>query len=53
LKETTVSALLWALPALLALAGVYRVSPTSRHTVRIAAAITLWATCICLIITWS
>jgi hypothetical protein len=47
------SALLWALPALLALAGLYRAKPNSRHTVRLAAAITLWATCICLIITWS
>lgn len=47
-------ALLWAIPALLALAGLYSLSPhATRHTIRYAAAIALWATCICLVISWS
>jgi hypothetical protein len=49
-----VSALPWAIPAALALLGVYRIAdPLHRHTIRLAAAAALWAALICLLITWS
>lgn len=47
-------ALLWAIPAALALLGAYRVADQPRRqTLRLVAAAALWASLICLIITWS
>jgi hypothetical protein len=44
----------FACAALLALAGLYRVADQpGQQTIRYAAVTVLWATCICLIITWS
>ncbi|MCG6493418.1 hypothetical protein [Kitasatospora sp. A2-31] len=47
------AALWWALPAVLAFAGLYRAADHPiRQTLRLAGAAALWATCITLIITW-
>jgi hypothetical protein len=45
------AALIWAIPAALALAGAYRIADRPhRHTIRLAAATALWAALICLLI---
>ncbi|MGW2539443.1 hypothetical protein ACWC5I_00845 [Kitasatospora sp. NPDC001574] len=45
--------LLFAGTAALAFAGIYRIADHPvRHTLRVAGAAALWATCLALIITW-
>lgn len=45
---------IFAIPAALALLGAYRIADQPhRRTLRLAAATALWATLICLLITWS
>jgi hypothetical protein len=43
----------WAVPTLLAYAGLYRAADrTTRHALRLTGAAALWATSLALIITW-